>query len=267
MGTRGPRNYLFRLKALAWWTVALCTVAIPAHAATITVTNTNDSGPGSLRQALATANDGDTITFTVTGSIALTTGELLVDKSITISGPGADNLAVDGNASSRVFHIAPEQTVSITGLTVTNGVTTQDGGGIYNDHAALVLNDCTITGTSADTGGGIYNQGDFEGSATLQISNSTISVNTATYGGGIYSSGDASLTISTSTISGNSAVAGGGIYNDSVHTGLLPVAAFLTMLSNGASRACRSATAPSAGIRPATAAAWPAAAMTRVMLQ
>ena len=30
----------------------LYAVALPVHAATITVTNTNDSGPGSLRQAL-----------------------------------------------------------------------------------------------------------------------------------------------------------------------------------------------------------------------
>jgi hypothetical protein len=40
---------------------------IGLHADTITVTNTNDSGPGSLRQALADANDGDTIDFAVTG--------------------------------------------------------------------------------------------------------------------------------------------------------------------------------------------------------
>jgi hypothetical protein len=31
----------------------LCAIAIAAYAATITVINTNDSGPGSLRQALA----------------------------------------------------------------------------------------------------------------------------------------------------------------------------------------------------------------------
>src|SRR3982750_3722011 len=74
---------------------------------TITVTNTNDSGPGSLRQALVDANDGDTINFAVTGTIALTSGELLVNKSITISGPGADILATNGNATYRVFHIAP----------------------------------------------------------------------------------------------------------------------------------------------------------------
>src|SRR4029077_8073767 len=47
----------------------LCAMATQMQAATITVTNTNDSGPGSLRQALADANDGDTINFTVTGAI------------------------------------------------------------------------------------------------------------------------------------------------------------------------------------------------------
>jgi len=38
-------------------------MAMQAQAAIITVINTNDSGPGSLRQALVDANDGDTIDF------------------------------------------------------------------------------------------------------------------------------------------------------------------------------------------------------------
>ena len=80
-----------------------------AYADIITVTNTNDSGPGSLRQALADANNGDTINFAVTGTIGLTTGELLVDNAITISGPGAENLAVNGNAKDRVFHVTAER--------------------------------------------------------------------------------------------------------------------------------------------------------------
>src|SRR5438105_4075077 len=82
-------------------------MVIAVRAGTITVTNTNDSGPGSVRQALVDANDGDTIDFAVTGTIGLTSGELLVDKSITISGPGAGTLAVDGNATYRVFHLGP----------------------------------------------------------------------------------------------------------------------------------------------------------------
>src|SRR6266446_9651259 len=56
-------------------------------ATTITVTNGNDSGPGSLRQALADANDGDTINFDASvGTVILTTAELAIDKSLTLSG-------------------------------------------------------------------------------------------------------------------------------------------------------------------------------------
>jgi hypothetical protein len=156
-------------------------------------------------------NDGDAITIAVTGSIVLTTGELLVNKSIAISGPRVGNLVVDGNASSRVFHIASDQSVSIAGLTVRNGIaTTNDGGGIYNDHAALTLNDCTITDNVGGFGGGIYNDGSLHGSATLEINNCTINGNSATHtGGGIYNNGSsngiASLTISSSTLSDNSA--------------------------------------------------------------
>jgi hypothetical protein len=65
-----------------------CAVVGHLKAATITVTNTNDSGSGSLRQALAVAHDGDRITFTVSGTITLTSGGLQVTKNVTISGPG-----------------------------------------------------------------------------------------------------------------------------------------------------------------------------------
>src|SRR5438874_2798415 len=142
----------------------VCAAAVSAHANIITVTNTNDSGPGSLRQALADANDGDTINFAVTGTIGLTSGELLVSRSITISGPGATNLGVNGNAKSRVFHIAPGKTVAISALTITNGYANNqpvlDGGGMYNDHATLTLGNCTISNNSAfRDGGGVHNAG------------------------------------------------------------------------------------------------------------
>jgi hypothetical protein len=57
-------------------TLLLAATTMSPRAATITVTNTNDSGPGSLRQALANANNGDRINFSVTGAIALTSGGL-----------------------------------------------------------------------------------------------------------------------------------------------------------------------------------------------
>ena len=166
------------------------------------VTNTNDSGPGSLRQAVFDADNGDIIGFAVTGTIGFTSGELLVNKNITISGPGAENLAVNGNAKNIVFHIAPGKIVIISDLTITNGDITSSGGGIHNEHAALTLNNCTITANHA---GGIYNDAENSGHATLQVNNSLITNNS---GGGIYNDailgGTAMVEITDSSLTDNS---------------------------------------------------------------
>ncbi len=186
------------------------------YAATITVSNTADSGAGSLRQAILDSADGDTIDFSVTGVITLTSGELLVSHSITISGPGAAELAVNGNAASRVFHTGGGIGVAISGLTIRNGVASGDyGGGILNDHATLTLTDCMVSGNSAFYGGGVSNEAD-SGGATLILTNTTLSGNSANSGAGIYSSGvsgTANVGVTNSTLSGNSASYGGGIYN------------------------------------------------------
>ena len=195
-------------------------VVIPTSASTISVTNISDSGPGSLRQALLSANDGDTIDATgVSGVIALTGGELLVQKSVTINGGGPDVLAVDGNAVSRVFHIGAGKTVTISGLTITNGHDDTLGGGIENEQGAtltisnsiLSSNVAGSVGNPAVQGGGIHSLG------TLTIVNTTITANSAGgisgVGGGIYNGG--TVTILNSTVSANTASAGGGLNNGS----------------------------------------------------
>src|SRR5262245_24791850 len=204
--------------------LGVATVGLPSlRGATITVTTTNDDGTGSLRQALANAVDGDTINFnsSLNGqTLTLTSGELLVNKSVAISGPGANTLAVDANHASRVFYIAADQDVTISGLTIINGLAPNYlGGGIYNDHATLTLSSCTISGNSAfqGAGGGVYND-----QGTLTVSNSTLSGNSCWLGGGSSNNcgvvGNATATITNSTLSGNSASAGGGIYNQAVLT-------------------------------------------------
>src|SRR5881296_507643 len=224
-----------------------CAVAISAYANIITVTNTNDGGPGSLRQARADANDGDTITFAVTGAISLTSAELVINKNITISGPGADLLAVSRAANAapfRIFHVMLGHAVIIEGLTISNGsVLNTFGGGIYNFESALTVISCALAGNSAlgqqGSGGGIFsNGGGAGGNASLIIINSAFSGNAATTGGAIDnngSSGMANLTISNSTLSGNSASFVGGGVNDNTANGTATVTITNSTLSENTS--------------------------------
>ena len=185
-------------------------MTISTRATTITVTNTNDTGPGSLRQALVDAHDRDTINFALTGTIGLTSAELVIDKNITISGPGPDLLAISRSSGTfRIFHVMPGLTVTIAGLMISNGDAHFDfGGGILNDHATLTLTNCAVDDNVASYGGGGIYDDDDGGSATLTIVDSTVSGNSAAGGDNPYGGGIAggSLTIINSTVSGNSAV-------------------------------------------------------------
>ncbi len=160
----------------------------------------------------------DTIEFapTLFGSsnqqIVLVNGELALSQTVTILGPGATQLAVNGDNQGQVFNIAGGATVAISGLTVEGGAllapegtaatSATSGGGILNA-GTLTLNDSTISGNSALNGGGIANYG------TLTMTGSTISDNAALLNdGGIFNAG--TLTLVNSTISGNSAVVGNG---------------------------------------------------------
>src|SRR6266436_774533 len=115
--------------------VVTALLSLVARAVTFTVTSTADDGSdGTLRNAIAAAAPGDTINFSLAtpATITLTDGELLINKDLTILGPGATNLAINGNAASRVFSLGSSNTVTIAGLTITNGAASK-GGGILND--------------------------------------------------------------------------------------------------------------------------------------
>src|SRR5262249_52265657 len=108
---------------------------------TLTVLNNHDNGAGSLRALLADAHAGDTIRFDhhLTGqTITLTSGELAITKSLDIEGLGADRLTVSGNHQSRVFDVSANTTVTLAGMTITDGlangsapVLASTGGGIF----------------------------------------------------------------------------------------------------------------------------------------
>jgi hypothetical protein len=224
------KNRSLPLKLRMLFLVTLLCAAVASwqsvYAATITVTNANDSGPGSLRQALFAAVSGDTIDFSVTGTITLTTGPLAVNRSVTISGPGANVLAIMRSQAApgfRIFNVGPMSPgvppqVVIEGLTITNGSAVNgDGGGIFIDRrSALTLNSSTIRGNSAfSRGGGVFNN-----AGILAVNNSTISGNSASrQGGGICNYAEsglgavATLGVNNSTMSGNASEWGGAIFN------------------------------------------------------
>jgi CSLREA domain-containing protein len=225
-------------------------LASRAWATTRVVSNLNDSGLGSLRDTIAAAVAGDTITFSVTGVITLTGGEILIDKPLTISGPGARKLRISGNNAGRVFNIddgGVNPNVTISGVTLSNGkhvgksfpTAGLDGqGGAIVNYSVLVLTDCTIRDSTAiggtgssdpgrGMGGGIYN------TWSLTVLNCTFSGNSAqagatgtaaafALGGAIYNAYNTPpMYLFNTTISGNSVVPrhngaayGGGIYNE-----------------------------------------------------
>jgi len=165
--------------------------------ATITVTNTNDNGVGSLREAIAFSQPGDTITFASTlnnKTITLTSGELIIDKNLTIDGANAANLTISGNQTSRVIDIkinanyqAPN--VTLKNLTIANGKTTQigeDGAGAgvrTTSNSTLTINNVIFNNNSANgEGGGAI----FAGwRSTNTVINSTFT-NNSTAGNGVW---------------------------------------------------------------------------------
>jgi hypothetical protein len=195
--------------------------APPAQAVALTVTNTNDAGAGSLRAALATSNAStgvtDTITFSgagATGTILLTTGQLVISDDVTIIGPGAPTLAVDGNSNgNRVFYVhslTEDINVTISGLTVTHGDRSSVyglGGGIGVVDENLILREMTITQNSGAEGGGIHAT-----RARLTIIDCEISDNDTIGDGAGLRSVDTDLTVTgTDFLTNDSGEDGGGV--------------------------------------------------------
>lgn len=160
----------------------------------------DDGSAGTLRADINAALSGDTIVFapTVGPRITLQNSELSISKSLTITGPGASQLAIDGGGY-RIFDIAANTNVTISGLTISGGGGYDnngfdgmegDGGGIRN-YGTLTLHGCTLTGNSVlyHPGGAIANFG------TLTVDGCSITGNSASTGGGIYNAKHARLTV------------------------------------------------------------------------
>jgi hypothetical protein len=201
-GRPGPApRFLPRLEALE-------DRAVPAQIG-LTVSSLADSGAGSLRAAILTADAGSssdqfTIGFSVTGTIDLLSPLPDLSNSIAVQGPGAASLLVERAAgasfSSAIVTVDAGQTASLSGLTIANG----DAGGIANHGTLALANSAVLNNNSGHVGGGILNNG------TLSISSCTLSGNSTGRGGGGIFNGGGTVDISSSTLAGNSAPVGGG---------------------------------------------------------
>ena len=208
----------------------------------IHVTNGNDDGPGSLRAAIRDADPSTRIDFTFTGVVSLTSDELLVDKDLTIVGPGSAMLTIsrdlNSSATFRILEVSADANVNLSGITLSDGHPTEAPGGAILNNGMLTLEgvriannspytngflipsivdaggcdnsdgaEMTLTNCSVDGNGCNGSGGGILNSGTLTVTNSTISGNTAGYGGGIYSTG--TLTMTNSTITGNATITTG----------------------------------------------------------
>jgi len=148
---------------LALLPAALLLALSAAQAATLTVTSGADSGPGSLRQALADAQPGDAIVFSGVGTVALN-GPLTLDKNVAIHGPG---VTLDGQLKGRVLQVEAGVNAALTGLVITNGLLAGRG---------IDYNGTELSGSAL--GAGIYNAG------SLSLADVQVRGNFATGGGG-----------------------------------------------------------------------------------
>ncbi|MCA1609110.1 MAG: hypothetical protein LC730_06615, partial [Acidobacteria bacterium] len=173
-----------------------------------------------LRDAVDDANNlasDDAITFAAGITNIVLTNEIVISNNgaLTINGPGANVLTIDGGPGTNRIFDTSFATVTIIGLTLTGGNGTgavfsgTQGGAILVQGGTFVMNGVHVTGNATASnggGGGVY----FSAGTNHEILNSTFSANTAFSCGGFYNL-SGTLTVTNTTVSGNSATGGFGV--------------------------------------------------------
>jgi len=182
----------------------------------ITVTNNADSGPGSLRQAIATIASGGTITFnsSLAGQTITLSSPLSITNSMTIDGSGLTPMvAISGNNVVGIFEIGKNLTTSIKYLVLKNGLMTglnytSFGAAVFVDlNSILSIDHVTFSGNHAYEAGALF----VSASASATVTNSEFDSNSSqTAGGAIYVISRGNLTVKYSVFTTNSATNDGG---------------------------------------------------------
>ena len=246
------RSVIVSAFVAAWAAIA------PSFAGTLVVTKLDDTADGgcdadcSLREAIVAAASGDTILFenSATGMITLVLGDLVIDKMLTLVGPGQSMLTISGGGTQRIFDITPAGTLVASALTFAHGKAEYyapllaEAGGVAVNSGSFAFTDCTFSDNHADgrpsaqivnDAGVLYSDGfnkvisftrctfidntagggaclDID-RGTLTITDSTFTNNTGSLGPAcVIGNSDAPLTISGTTFNGNTARAGGALF-------------------------------------------------------
>lgn len=177
----------------------------PVESATRTVRSRQDRGSSSLRATIARARSGDTILLRFRGALELT-GELVLDKNLTLRGVPAGRAILSGAGRTRILRVTEGTTTTLEGLLLEQGSVPdyQEGaGGAILNEGTLTVRDCTLADNlSGYQGGAIFNAG------SLRLERTQVFRNVADFGGGIYSVGE--FQMSHSMVSGNRALSAAG---------------------------------------------------------
>ena len=199
--------------------------AAPTQLASSAVTSCDDDGDfDTLRHAVLVANSGDTIKLSglACSKITLQAGAITVAASdLTIEGPAGGTFTIDGGGTDRVFVHGGPGTLSLTDLTVTNGLIAGDkaiGGCIYTKGnlslTRSTVTSCKAIGQTLAFGGGAVAYGDMAldaSTVTGNLADAVAAAKSAAMGGGVVSLGqNKGLTVMHSVVSGNTAHATGG---------------------------------------------------------
>lgn len=184
----------------------------------------DSNGKCTLRAAIQESNafGFNVISFALPPAsvINLTLGELLIEKPLSIVGPGARRLTVQRNPliatpSFRIFHIAPDVSPRLVfrGFKVRNGNTDGDGGAFFIESGNTVfISEMSFDNNSAAHGGAIANAGILN--LTRSLLNSNIATVSNGAGGAVMNIGSgSSAVVSDSTFVQNIGVNGGALYN------------------------------------------------------
>ncbi|MFN3349962.1 beta strand repeat-containing protein [Pseudorhodoplanes sp.] len=174
-----------------------------------------DGGGLSLREAIAWAEAGETITFAADlagQTIVLEQGQLVLDKDLTINGDiNGDrkaDITISGNDATRIFQISGSGAeVELRSLTLRQGHANDYGGAILLFPATtLAVIDSTVSDSSAAFGGGgVYSVG------TLTVVNSTLTGNHSSFGGGAFMYNGSASFVNATIHDNHTTDAGGGV--------------------------------------------------------